>query len=194
MLGESLLVVPILEPGKPTLKDPTQGMKGRWYDYHTKKEVLPEEEIEVDIDRIGCFLKGGSVMPLFEVKSYMKSSKDVKKSSINLLVGLDEEGNAKGSMYVDDGETFDYKKGEFARKNIEFKDGKLVWENTGKSEFDIYNKITKVTIMGLKDTSFAGAYLQVDDQKQSVTVVRSEGAVILEFMTHANKDWSISLQ
>jgi len=130
MVGDALLVQPILEPGLDTIQDPIQGMNGRWYDYHTKKEIQYENEnIKVGIDRIGCFLKGGSAIPLYEIRSYIKSSKDAKDSNISLYIGLDDEENATGKMYFDDGETFNYKQGQFMRKSIDFQKNNLSWQD-----------------------------------------------------------------
>ena len=57
----------------------------------------------------------------------MKSSRSARESNIKLIVGLDEQGSAKGSMYVDDGETFDFRKGRFTRKNFVYENNTLTW-------------------------------------------------------------------
>jgi alpha-glucosidase (family GH31 glycosyl hydrolase) len=115
MLGDAILVVPILEAKKSTIKNCTKGLEGRWYDYYTKKEVFGDEEMNVGLERVGVFVKGGEIIPSFDIRTYVKSSKDAKESNINLYVALDEQGAAKGKLYVDDGESFNYKKGEYVR-------------------------------------------------------------------------------
>jgi len=195
MLGDSLLVEPILEPGKPILKDPLRGMSGRWYDYYTKKEVFPEEEVNVGIDRIGCFLKGGKIVPLFEVRSYMKSSKDVKEGNLTLYIGLDEQETATGNIYFDDGETFNYRNGNFMRKKIEFQKDKLVWENNGETGYVPHNRVTKVVLMGLNNTNFSKAYLQIEGgPKKAIQIIKNTDHVVLEFVALADKNWSINLE
>jgi len=194
MLGDSLLIEPILEPGKYAIKDPLRGMQGRWYDYYTKKEVNPEAETVTGIERIGCFLKGGSAIPLFEIRSHVKSSQDAKESNINLYIGLDEQENAQGKMYFDDGETFNYKKGQFARKNIEFDGTKLTWENKSDGTFNPNNRVTKAVIMGLKERNFTKAFLQVEGgARQPIQMIKQVGHIVLEFVALASKNWRIFL-
>jgi len=195
MLGDSILVEAILEPGKDMIKEPLRGMQGRWYNYYSRKEMLPGEEDNIGIERIGVYIKGGKCVPLFDVRTYMKSSKDVRDANMTLLVALDEQEQANGTLYVDDGETFDYKTGNFTRKNFEFKDNVLKWENVGENKYEVNNRVTKVVVMGLKATNFKGAYLQgPDGAKRSVQVVKGKDSVTLEFVALANKDWKIVLQ
>jgi len=199
MLGEGILVVPILEANKSSInvKDALRGLQGRWYDYYTKKEMFGDEEINTGLERIGCFVKGGNIIPTFDIRSYIKSSKDAKQSNINLYIALDEEDNAKGKMYFDDGETFNYKKGTFSRKIIEFQKDTLTWKGDEEERgegYTIDNRVTKAVITGLS-SKVENAYLVEENKiRQKIKLTKNSGCVVLEFVAIASKDWKIVLE
>jgi len=194
MLGDSLLVHPVLDPGVYVLKNPLAGLNGRWYDYHTRKEVQPQEEIDIGVERIGCFVKGGRVVPTFDIRSYMKSSKEVRESSIHLIIGLDDNENSQGTMYFDDGETFNYKEGASLSTNVQFSQNQLVWETQGQKGYKPGNRVTRAIVMGLKQAHFTKASLEVEGGiKQNIQVIKQVGHTVLEFVALADVNWKISL-
>jgi len=191
MLGEGMLIVPILESGKNHIKGFLNGLSGRWYDFYSKKEMFGDEEIRTGLDRIGCFVKGGNIIPLFHTKNHTKSSKDAKECNINLFVALDEEQKSKGSMYFDDGETFNFQKGEYMRRTIKFDKDTLTWE--GEEGYQVDNRVTKIMITGL-DAKFNEAYLCLGaNTRQKIQLVKCNGYTLLEFVALANKNWRIVL-
>jgi alpha 1,3-glucosidase len=192
MIGDGLLVVPILEANRTSIKGVLNGLVGRWYDYYSKREIVDDEEIKTGLERIGCFVKGGNIVPTFDIRSYVKSSQDAKESNINLLIALDEEDNANGKMYFDDGETFNYKKGTFNRKTIEFKKDTLSWTSDEEgSGYSTNNRVTKAVIMGL-NTKFQNAYLIEEGKpRQKAQLVKGTGYVTLEFVAVSSKNWKI---
>jgi alpha-glucosidase (family GH31 glycosyl hydrolase) len=195
MIGDGLLVVPILEADRSSLKGPVNGLEGRWYDYHSKREVMENEEIKTGLERIGCFVKGGNIVPTFDIRTYVKSSQDAKDSNISLYIAVDEEDNAKGKMYFDDGETFNYKKGAFSRKNIEFQKDTLTWKSDEEGgDFTCANRVTKAIIMGL-NSKVQNAYLVEEGKaRQKIQLEKASGYVVLEFVTVASKNWKIILE
>jgi alpha 1,3-glucosidase len=196
LVGDGLLVVPILERGVNTVKGALKGLEGRWYDYYSKREMLGDEEISTGLERIGCFVKGGHIIPTFDVKSYTKSSKDAKESNIQLYVAADEEDKAQGKLYFDDGESFDYKKGACARKSISFDNNTLTWEavDAENCNFAVQNRVTKVTLAGVTG-KFQKAFLVEEGKaKQKVQVTKGSNHTTVEFVALANKNWKIVLE
>jgi len=195
MVGDGLLVVPILEANKTSIKGALKGLEGRWYDFHSKREMFDDEEIQTGLERIGCFIKGGKIVPTFDLRTYVKSSKDAKESNINLYIALDEKNSSIGQMYFDDGETFDYKKGDFARKTIEFHKNTLTWRATEKEcKYVTSNRVTKAVIMGL-DSKAEKAYLEeAGKPRQKIQLVKGMGYVMLEFVAMSSKDWKIVIE
>ena len=196
-VGSALLAVPICEAGKTAIIDPIKDLEGRWYDYYTQKEVFTNDVIQVGLERSGCFIKGGHIIPLFELVGAVKSSKDARESKLTLYVALDNEGSARGQMYFDDGETFDYKKGNFARKSIEFKNNTLTWENQEESGFEMNNKITRVVIMGVNQ-QYTGGSFEVGGEGEgedegSVQVISEDKITIIKLNIPCRKDWRVAL-
>ncbi|BBN14507.1 alpha-glucosidase [Marchantia polymorpha subsp. ruderalis] len=82
-----------------------------------KKTVLPSglwqlfdfDDSHPDLPLL--FLKGGSIIPTGQVS---QNTGDVSENDpITLIIALDEEGKAEGTLYEDDGDSFEYKKGQF---------------------------------------------------------------------------------
>ena len=193
MVGDGLMVSPILEPGKNAVTGALKGLQGRWYDYYTKKEMMGDEEVKTGLERIGCFVKGGNVIPTFDIRSYIKSSKDARASNVSLNIGLNEDETARGKMYFDDGETFNYKKGTFARKTIEFQQDTLVWNGEEGDGFTPNNRVTKAMIMGV-NSKYNDAYLyQGNHAKQKIHMAKTVGGAMLEFVAKAKRNWRIVL-
>ena len=192
IVGEDLLVSPIFEFGQYEVKNPLKGLNGRWYEYHTKKEIKAGEDVKTGIERIGVFFRGGSIIPQYEVKNNMKSSISVREGNIYLLISLDENESAKGRYYIDDGETFNFKKGDFTEKTIEFSKDTLSWIDTGKNGFNVVNNVTRVVLMGL-NKKVSGAQFSDEGANQKVEVTNEEGWVQLDFTVPAKGGWKLTL-
>jgi len=192
-IGEGLLVVPVLDRGQLSIQGSLKGLEGRWYDYFAKREVLGDEEIKIGLERIGCFVKGGHIIPTFDVKSYVKSSKDARESNIHLLIAVNEDDNASGKLYFDDGETFNYKKGSFTRKTVDFCKDTLTWKGE-HSEYQVDNRVTKITIMGMEN-NFENAYLIEENKvKQKIQLIKESGHLIVELVTLVSRNFKIVLE
>jgi len=195
MVGDGILVVPILDADRSEIKDALKGLQGRWYDYYTKKEMFQGEDLKTGLERIGCFVKGGNIIPTYDIRSYVKSSKDTKESNIHLYIALDEENNAKGKMYFDDGETFNYKRGAFTRKTIEFQKDTLTWKSDEEGNgYAPHNRVTKAVITGLNSTVQTAYFVEDGKTKQKVQLVKGQGSVTIEFVALSNKNWKIVLE
>ena len=74
-------------------------------------------ESGLTLDSMLLFIRGGSVF--VRKDTARRSSKSMAYDPMTLVISLDAVGSAHGSLYVDDGDSFDYKeKNAFAR--IEF--------------------------------------------------------------------------
>jgi len=195
MIGNGLLVFPLLENEKSSTKEAMQGLEGKWYDYYTKREVFGDEEIKGGVDRIGCFVKGGNIIPTFEIRSYVETHHDARESNISLYIALDETESAQGAMYFDNVEISEEKTGtKFSRKAIEFQKNVLTWRNVESSGFDIHNRVTKAAIMGLNSKVQNAYIVQEGKPKQKIQFLKKEGYVLLEFVALGSKDWKIVLE
>ncbi|XP_066286149.1 maltase-glucoamylase-like [Branchiostoma lanceolatum] len=103
--GPALLISPVLDEG--VLDVTAYVPKARWYDYYTGKEVAETGRMVVwdcDMDCIPLHLRGGYVIPTQEPANTTVFS---RRNSLGLLVALDAEGRAEGSLFWDDGDSID---------------------------------------------------------------------------------------
>ena len=123
MIGSGLLVAPIWNESaeSATIALPTGT---RWYCFRTLAEVKQNPvEVPVNGGRTPVFLRGGTIIP--SKRRIRKSSTLMFWDPFTLTIGVNEEGRAEGDLYVDDGETFDFARGQFIRKRYIFDGRKL---------------------------------------------------------------------
>ncbi|KAK6462915.1 glucosidase II [Scheffersomyces coipomensis] len=78
----------------------------------------------VTLEDIPVFIKGGSIISLKD--RYRRSSRLMFKDPYTLIIALNKDGEANGSLYVDDGESFDYEKHEeYAYIKFNYSNGKI---------------------------------------------------------------------
>lgn len=109
LLGENVLVAPILAPGLTY-----RGVylpEGNWYDYWEDEGVQGGKPVLVQagLEKIPLLIKEGTILPHTEKKSSAKDKDNVLKFHIYAK----KEGNSCFTLYEDDGETFSYKSGMY---------------------------------------------------------------------------------
>lgn len=111
MLGDAILVTPVLEEGATSVDGvfPGVGSGTTWYDWYNQTRVAGVEAgqnvtIEAPLGHIPLYLRGGSVVPMHEPGL---TTAAVRASPWSLLVALGAEGEASGGLYLDDGESVD---------------------------------------------------------------------------------------
>jgi len=112
-IGSSgLLVRPV------TTKDATDatvylGEKQVYYDYFSRKVWQGAKKyitVQAYLNQIPLFIRGGSIIPTRERSR--RSSTLMKQDPFTLKVALDNDGNARGELYLDDGESYAHERGE----------------------------------------------------------------------------------
>ncbi|KAF2125468.1 glycoside hydrolase family 31 protein [Dothidotthia symphoricarpi CBS 119687] len=94
-----------------------------YYDYfdYTTYKGAGHHTVQAPLEKIPLLMQGGHVIPRRDRPR--RSSGLMKYDPFTLVVVLDNDGNASGSIYLDDGETFDYEQGAFIHRHFSF-DGK----------------------------------------------------------------------
>jgi len=113
MAGENLLVAPMFTGQvSRTVILP----KGNWYDFYTGKYVGNGEVIAVrpDLDHIPVYVKDGGIIPL------MPPLLHAPKANEKVAIEVRHYGKKTGlyQLYDDDGETFNYEKGQYSFRTI----------------------------------------------------------------------------
>jgi alpha-glucosidase len=114
LFGPSLLVAPV-ESTKDLMK--IYLPEGDWHYLYTGKKYDGNQEIflECPIHKLPVFVKGGAVLPM------KKAGKNTREETEDLILHI-YQGKKPSSFvfYEDDGETFGYQKGAFARRVISY--------------------------------------------------------------------------
>lgn len=97
--GGDLLIVPqwVRDPALP---------KGIW-----QSITVNQEEHENDSIQPRILMRGGAIIPL--TSSIIQSTSEYNTDSLTLLICLDKKQMAEGQMYIDSGDGFTYKNGDF---------------------------------------------------------------------------------
>lgn len=117
LIGDSIMIIPILE--RNTTETDAYLPAGLWYDYI--KQIVVSKSIKkgkylrmrIPLDRIGVLIRGGQI--LFTQKPGLNTVQ-TRKSSFDVVITLNENDEADGSLYYDDGE--DYRIQETKKFNL----------------------------------------------------------------------------
>eukprot|EP00349_Pseudokeronopsis_sp_Brazil_P009956 CAMPEP_0202979876 /NCGR_PEP_ID=MMETSP1396-20130829/85909_1 /ASSEMBLY_ACC=CAM_ASM_000872 /TAXON_ID= /ORGANISM="Pseudokeronopsis sp., Strain Brazil" /LENGTH=166 /DNA_ID=CAMNT_0049719511 /DNA_START=2275 /DNA_END=2771 /DNA_ORIENTATION=- len=127
-LGSNLIVRPVFEKDAESVKVWLPAGEVWYYAFSGTGIVGTGARVEVPmtLDTFGLFVRGGSVIPMLRGdKEGVRSSKDLEGSKVDLSVYLDEEGKAKGFLFLSDGITTKYEQGDYSLFELEW-DGKEI--------------------------------------------------------------------
>jgi len=113
------------------------------------------------LDALPVYVRAGSIVPMGPAMHYTSEHLDAPYQ-IRVYPGAD----AKFTIYEDDGETYDYEKGQRATYD-------LVWHNA-----------TKTLGIGARQGSFPG---MIAERKLTVILVASKGKAASETVTYSGK-------
>ncbi|KAK6766925.1 hypothetical protein RB195_026284 [Necator americanus] len=122
MVGNALLVKPVVEANAVQASLYLPGRKEVWYDWETSKPRPSPGAVQnpVTLKSIPLYQRGGTIVPIRE--RVRRSSQLMREDPITLYIALNIKGDfANGTIYMDDGETYAYKKGEYAYWSFIFK-------------------------------------------------------------------------
>lgn len=115
--GRDILVSPVVEKGATSrlLYLPRE----LWFDFWTEERIEGGREInrEVDLETMPLYVRAGAILALGPVKQYVDEPVD---APLSLIVYPGADGAS--TLYEDDGETFDYRKGEWMRIEMAWRD------------------------------------------------------------------------
>jgi alpha-D-xyloside xylohydrolase len=113
MAGENLLVAPLFT-GQTTRKVVLP--KGKWYDFYTGELVGDGQVITITpgLNTIPVYVKDGGIIPM--MRPMLHAPKAGEKVDMEIRYYGTKTG--KYSLYDDDGETFNYEKGDYSFREI----------------------------------------------------------------------------
>uniref|UniRef100_A0A8C0HDR0 Maltase n=1 Tax=Chelonoidis abingdonii TaxID=106734 RepID=A0A8C0HDR0_CHEAB len=101
--GPGLLITPVLDPGVETVT--AYIPDAVWYDYETGGRVVwrkQQAEMYLPADKLGLHLRGGYIFPIQQPANTTLYS---RKNSMGLIIALDDNKEAAGDLFWDDGES-----------------------------------------------------------------------------------------
>lgn len=119
LLAESILVAPVLEENVTEVD--VIMPPGVWYDFYTGILQNKTSSVNVSLMDTPAFMRGGKIIPLYLLDSAPTNTRNVLPRPITLLVALDENNESEGIIYLDDGLSFNFQKGEFIFRKFTLK-------------------------------------------------------------------------
>ncbi|KAH0545273.1 hypothetical protein FGG08_000572 [Glutinoglossum americanum] len=184
-----------------------------YYDYfdYTKYSGAGTKSIRAPLEKIPLLMRGGHIIPRRDRPR--RSSGLMKWDPFTLVIVLNKAGNAEGTLYLDDGESFDYQAGAFIHRRFVFSQtsSSLVSENLAEAagaKTAAYLKkmkkvrVEKIIIIGVGGEWVGRRVASIDEEgkqrKAKVAYHRSAGgktawAVIRDPGVAIGNSWKIEL-
>ena len=180
-----------------------------YYDYTIYSGAGKSHTMAAPLEKLPVLMQGGHIIPRKDRPR--KSSGLMKWDPYTLVVVVDKKGEAEGTLYVDDGETFDYEQGAYIHRRLKLGGGTLSSRDLStkgsktstyvKSMKDV--KVEKIILVGIssswegkstvsvtegssKPSTAELIYHQPDGKKAAWATIRSPGVAI-------GADWKIEL-
>ncbi|OYU83426.1 MAG: glycosyl hydrolase [Flavobacterium sp. BFFFF2] len=170
IFGNQILVCPILEPNAigRRMYLPT----GNWYNYWTNEFTAGKRELWVatTYDEIPVFVKEGAIIPKYPVQQYV-GEKVFEELTLEVYYKL---GKEKSSVYEDAQDGYDYNKGRYCYRTLNFtgKEKELIITQHLEGTFETsYNRL-KINFKGLP---FKIKKIELDNEKISLDQVDFNG-------------------
>jgi mannosyl-oligosaccharide alpha-1,3-glucosidase len=153
MLSDLLLVRPVLEKGVKQVNvyfpSVDGGSNGElWYDTDdfTVIDSVGIKSIPVDEKKVPVYQKGGSIIPKKE--TIRQSSVFMKEDPITLIVALDKNQSAHGTLFIDDEKSFEYRRGKYLYIKFEFRHNQLSLKFVDAASYTTNSKLEKIVVIG----------------------------------------------
>ena len=155
MLSDRLLVRPVMVKGATEVNvyfPSTDGAfeSDMWYDSddYSTISTVGSKAIKVDANKIPVYQRGGTIVPKKE--TVRNSSALMHDDPYTLIVALDKQRHAHGTVFIDDEKSFDYRRGKYLYINFEFHDSKLSLQFIDNANYTTNSKLEKVVVAGLE--------------------------------------------
>jgi len=152
LFGPNILVAPI-ESYKEIAK--VYLPEGEWYYLYSGKIFSGNQEIMIEcpVHKLPVFIRAGSIVPV--QKSVMNTAEKTNELIVHVYSG---KSAGHFNFYFDDGETFQYQRGEFIKREMHYKSNKVV---IGKTEGALKSSFDKI---GFIFHGFSGERVTVNGQ------------------------------
>ncbi|XP_076065923.1 glucosidase 2 subunit alpha isoform X2 [Oratosquilla oratoria] len=150
MVGSALLVHPVVDHSVMTAT--VYFPPGVWYDVldYTIYNGPASASVQAYMDKIPVYQRGGAIVPRKD--RVRRSSVLMRDDPYTLIVALDMEDKAQGTLYIDDEHTFEYREGKFLYLSLTYEDRILQSRKIDPSGvYKTRSWLERVIIIGLKE-------------------------------------------
>ncbi|XP_072933966.1 neutral alpha-glucosidase AB [Epargyreus clarus] len=196
LLGQNLLVRPVVEAGATSAKVYLPGRDSGvlWYDVdsyqvHRANGYFSQD---VNIGKIPVYQRGGSIVPRKE--RVRRATALMTNDPYTLIVALDANNTATGTIFIDDGESFDYREGKYIYARFTYDKNGITYKFIDdKSSYPTRSWVERIVVAGIKSPPKVARLRQGDvttallmtlHRGNDVLVVRKPGASMAQ-------EWSI---
>ncbi|CAJ0962009.1 unnamed protein product, partial [Mesorhabditis belari] len=201
MVGEALLVRAVVDKDATSVEVTLPSGENKdtlWYDWESGVErPAGLNHVDAPLQKIPVFQRGGTIVPTWQ--RIRRAASLMKEDPLTLIIALDKNGAAKGRIYLDDMETFDYKNlnnfciSEFSYATNSPKEAKITGKHADSNgAFKPVNWVERIEVRGVpsepsKVISSRGLTLPFAyDRDARLLSIRKPG-------DFAGEDWTITL-
>merc|ERR1712137_231120 len=105
------------------------------------------QSIPVTMEKIPVFQRGGAIVSKKE--RARRASTAMSKDPYTLIVTLDQQGQAQGRLYLDDGQSLEYKDGRSLMVEFSIKNNILSSKFVGEERYETNEMIEKIVVAGV---------------------------------------------
>ncbi|XP_053799414.1 sucrase-isomaltase, intestinal-like isoform X2 [Vidua chalybeata] len=150
--GSAFMIAPVLDEATRSVS--VYFPEAQWFDYYTGLEVPSAWKktyvtVSAPLEKIPLYIRGGYILPQ---QAPATTTTESRLNPFGLIIALDEQGQASGSLFWDDGDSIDtIEKENYFLAKYTFSNGSLKTEivKNGYHGADTL-KYNKITILGLK--------------------------------------------
>jgi alpha-glucosidase len=157
LFGPSLMIVPV-ESGKDFTK--VYLPVGEWYNFYTDEKIMggKEQVISLGMQQLPVYVKQSSIIPM---QSLVQSTSELPSDTLQLHIYKGTVAN-EYVFYEDDGQSFDYEKGNFFKRKIIYDPGNSSLSfSAAEGNFVSKFKNTRLILHGFDQ----GTYLELKGNK-----------------------------
>ncbi|KAF8937068.1 hypothetical protein BGZ47_009200 [Haplosporangium gracile] len=133
MVGDALVVKPVTTAGA-THSEVYFAGNDKWFDFYDGqvKRGPGVQSVPSPAYKIPVYQRAGTIIPKREKPR--RSSKEMENDPFTLVIAVDSKGEASGRLYLDDGETFEYTRGDYILREFKVQGKVLTSRSLNRQE------------------------------------------------------------
>lgn len=200
LLSDKLLVRPVMQNATTEVDVYFPSIDGDkigeiWYDVddYSKIDLVGYQSIEAIDSKIPVYQRGGSIIPKKE--TVKKSSVWMRDDPVSLIVAVNADEMATGTLYIDDEMSYDYRRGKYLYMRLELKNSTITSKLIDQdAKYETKSVLDRIVIAGLNETP-THATLTSDGKTKRLEIVNAtENFFVIEKAeVNMGEEWKIEL-